>query len=45
MDVTTQEVKCECRTVMVCFDRRSKQTVPVPQEWRDAINTYEDKEL
>ncbi len=45
VDVTTQEVKCECRTVMVCFDMRSKQTVPVPQEWRDAINTYEGKEL
>lgn len=33
----TSEVMTESRSVIVCFDTRSQQTVPVPDAWREAM--------
>jgi acyl-CoA thioester hydrolase len=32
----------DCVTVMVAFDYNTKQSVPVPAEWREAIRKYEE---
>lgn len=45
VDTDTQEVKCECRSVMVCFDLVNHESVPMPQKWVDAICAYEGREL
>ncbi|MCM1153533.1 MAG: acyl-CoA thioesterase [Muribaculum sp.] len=37
----TGEVRSICRTVMVCYDPASRQTVDVSKEWREAIKNYE----
>jgi acyl-CoA thioester hydrolase len=45
VDTDTQEVKCECRSVMVCFDLVNHESMPMPQKWVDAICAYEGREL
>lgn len=35
------EVKCECRTVMVAFDVETRQAIPIPQAWKEAIARFE----
>ena len=37
----TGEVKCVCETVMVMMDTQVNQSVPVPADFRDAVNRYE----
>lgn len=32
---------CQCTTVMVCVDMETKQSVPLPDEYRKAITAYE----
>ena len=39
----TGEVKCECRTILVMYDLLSKEPVAIPQEYKDAICSYEGK--
>lgn len=34
-------VKSDSRTVMVGYRLSEKQSLPIPQQWRDAIETYE----
>lgn len=41
----TGEVKCECKSIFVAFDRKSKSSMILPQEWRDAISKYEGTDL
>ncbi|MBR1889109.1 MAG: acyl-CoA thioesterase [Alloprevotella sp.] len=36
---------CHCRTVMVCFSLKNNTSVEVPEDFRRAICTYEQKEL
>lgn len=33
----TRHLRCEGRSVMVCFDYSSNATIPVPAEWRTAL--------
>ena len=42
---STGEVKCECHTVMVLYDIASLSPIVIPQEYKEAICTYEGKTL
>jgi len=41
IDVETNEVKCICQTVMVCFDAKTKTTHPITDQWRMAMAEFE----
>jgi len=41
IDVDTNEVKCICHTIMVCYDAKSKITRPISDEWRKAMLDFE----
>lgn len=41
IDVVTNEVKCVCQTVMVCYDAKAKTTRPISAEWRKAMADFE----
>jgi acyl-CoA thioester hydrolase len=41
----TDEVKCECRTVLVMYDLYTKEPMPIPQAYKDAICRYEGKTI
>jgi len=42
IDVETNEVKCICQTVMVCYDANTKNSRPISEEWRVAMADFED---
>ena len=44
IDSDTQEVKSRCLSVMVLYDLKRQQTIPLPDEWRKAITDYEGLE-
>ncbi len=37
----TQEVKCECETVMVMVDAKSKKSIGIPAEFRKEVVAFE----
>lgn len=41
VNTETDEVKCEARVVMVCFDTRTGQSKEIPEEWRTRIQSFE----
>ena len=41
IDVETNEVKCICQTVMVCYDANTKATRPISDEWRKSMADFE----
>ena len=41
IDLDTNEVKCVCHTVMVCFDAKTKTTRAISDEWRKAMAEFE----
>ncbi len=41
IDVDTNEVKCICQTVMVCYDAKTKTSRPISNEWRKAMADFE----
>ncbi len=41
VDLDTNEVKCICQTVMICFDAKTKSTRPISDEWRKAMTDFE----
>ena len=45
IDTETQEVKCVCRSVMVTFDLLKHESMPLTEEWIEAICAYEGKDL
>lgn len=40
-DVSSGEDLASASTVLVAYDYRSKQTIPIPQKWRQVIATFE----
>lgn len=38
-----KEVKCECRTVLVMYDLLTKEPMPIPQAYKEAMCNYEGK--
>lgn len=45
VDAKTGNVKCECRTIMVVYDMATKEPMPIPEEYKQAICEYEGKSL
>lgn len=43
VNVAKQEVKCECKTVMVGYNMRTLQAELIPQEWKRAICAFEGR--
>ncbi len=41
VDLDTNEIKCICNTVMVCFDAKTKATRQISDEWRKAMADFE----
>ncbi|MBO4443757.1 MAG: acyl-CoA thioesterase [Bacteroidaceae bacterium] len=41
LNVRTQEVKCECQTIMVVFDTEESRSARMPDEWKEKIIAYE----
>lgn len=41
IDVETNEVKCICETIMVCFDAQTKTTHSISEKWRMAMTEFE----
>lgn len=41
----TGEVKCECRTILVMYDLLTKEPMPIPQKYKDAMCLFEGKSL
>lgn len=41
----TQEVKCECRTVMVGYDIATKEPKQIAEDYKQAICAYEGKTM
>ena len=44
MNVNTGEIMAKGEIVTVAFDYRAKQTIPVPEEWRETITKFENGE-
>ena len=44
IDVDTLEVKSRCISVMVLYDLENQKTIPLPDEWRRAVSTYDGLE-
>ena len=40
-DIDTQEVKSRCLSILVLYDLEKKQSIPFPDEWRQAISDYD----
>jgi acyl-CoA thioester hydrolase len=45
VDTDSGEVKCECRSVMVCYDLQKHESMDMPQKWVEAICEYEGRKL
>ncbi len=45
IDSQTKDVKCVGRTVMVAYDLLENHSIPMPQEWIDAICKYEGRDV
>lgn len=41
INMDTQEVKCRCLSVMVLYDLVNHQSMPFPDNWRQAICQYD----
>lgn len=37
----TQQVVCQCSTVMVCFNLKTQQSAEVPEQYRHAVEAFE----
>lgn len=44
IDLDTNEVKCICHTVMVCFDVKTKSSCEISDKWRKAMADFEGNE-
>lgn len=45
VDTRSGEVKCVCRSVMVTFDLQKHESIPLTEEWIDAICAFEGRDL
>ena len=43
VDLRTNRIKCKGSTTMVGFDFDHNITIPISQEWREAIERYEER--
>lgn len=45
IDTKSGEVKCVCRSIMVTFDLLKHESMPLKDEWVEAICAYEGRDL
>ena len=45
VDTLTMETKCICKSVMVTYDLEKHISMPLTEDWIEAICTYEGKDL
>ena len=45
IDVRTNEVKCVGTSVMVTYDLKALESIPLREEWIEAICAYEGKDV
>ncbi len=45
VDSGTGKVVAECQTVIVTYDYHGLKSIPVPEEWRKIISTFEKKDF
>jgi acyl-CoA thioester hydrolase len=45
VNARTREVKCECRTIMVCYDRAQGCTILMPDDVRQKMAEFEGREF
>jgi acyl-CoA thioester hydrolase len=41
IDLETNEVKCICQTVMVCYDAKTRSSHPISDAWKKAMAEFE----
>ena len=41
----TGEVKCVCQTILVYFDHDAGATAAIPQQWRDDLSAFEQRQV
>ncbi len=42
INLRTQELKCDCTTVMVCFNAKANKPIPIPSYFREAVENFEE---
>ncbi len=45
IDEHSGELLSTCHAVMVCFDLKERQSIPIPEEWKKKIAAYEGDQL
>ena len=45
IDTETQEVKCICKSIMVTFDLEKHESMPLTEDWIEAICKFEGKDV
>lgn len=40
-NIKNGEVKCRCTSVFVTYDALTQSSIPIPDDWREAISKYE----
>ena len=45
IDTKTNEIKCICKSIMVTFDLERHESMPLTEEWIEAICKYEGRDL
>jgi acyl-CoA thioester hydrolase len=41
LNIRTQDIKCECQSIMVAFDYKKNQSIEMPKDIRQKIADYE----
>jgi len=44
-NVKNGEIKCRCKSIFVTYDALTQASIPIPENWRDAISKYEEIKL
>jgi acyl-CoA thioester hydrolase len=45
INTDTKEVKCTCSSVMVAFDVKTRKTLQIPQQWKEAFTKFEGHDI
>ncbi len=43
IDISTNQVKSECTTILSGYDKESNQSIQIPQEFKDIFTSYESE--
>ncbi len=44
-NVKSGEVKCRCKSVFVTYNASTQSSMPIPDDWREAVSKYEGLEF